>query len=167
MPLDLDSTPQCDFPANIASGDGGGAPGPLDADDVGRQVTAELELMGLAQAGLQPVASRLAMSARTLERRLAAQGLTFQRLVDGQRRVRALWLLRNTDLCIDQIAIELGFSGAKNFSRTFRRWYGCTPSRLRAMPAPLLYQGTACGTPCDTLQLSQCQPDSCKGAPWK
>ncbi len=157
MTLDLVSTPQCDFPANIASGNDISASECVDPDDVGRQVMAALELMGLAQAGLQPVASRLAMSARTLERRLAIQGLSFQRLVDGQRRARALWLLRNTDLCIDQIAIELGFSGAKNFSRTFRRWYGGTPSQLRATPspAPLLYQGTACGTPAETLQLSQ------------
>lgn len=156
MPLDLDSTAQCDFAANPASGDAGSTAELIDADDVGRQVTAALELLGLAQAGLHPVAARLAMSARTLERRLAARGLSFQRLVDGQRRARALWLLHNTDLCIDQIAIELGFGGAKNFSRTFRRWYGGTPSRMRATPppAPLLYQGTACGSPAETLQLS-------------
>jgi transcriptional regulator GlxA family with amidase domain len=156
MTLALHSTPHSDFPANIASEHGLGERAPQEAGDVGRQVTAVLETLGLELAGLQPVASRLAMSSRTLERRLAALGLTFQGLVDAFRRERALWLLRNTDLCMDQIAIELGFSGAKNFSRTFRRWYGGTPSRMRKMPspAPLLYQGTACGTPAESLQLS-------------
>jgi AraC-like DNA-binding protein len=156
MTFALHSTPHCDYPANIASEYCAGERAPLEAGDVGRQVTAVLESLGLDAAGLQPVASRLAMSTRTLERRLAAQGLTFQGLVDGCRRERALWLLRNTDLCMDQIATELGFNGAKNFSRTFRRWYGATPSRMRKLPsaAPLLYQGTACGTPAESLQLS-------------
>ncbi len=129
---------------------------PAVQGDLGRQVGKVLETMGLEQAGLRPVADRLAMSTRTLERRLAAQGLTFNGLVDAHRRERALWLLRNTDFCMDQIANELGFSGAKNFSRTFRRWYGATPSRMRKTPAPapLLYQGTACGSPGESLQLS-------------
>jgi AraC-like DNA-binding protein len=148
-------THHCDFSENIVSV-AVEAPAPFAAGDLGRQVSTVLDAMGLERAGLRPVASQLAMSTRTLERRLAAQGLTFNGLVDACRRERALCLLRDTELSMEQVATELGFSGAKNFSRTFRRWYGVTPSRMRKMPAPaaLLYQGTACGSPAESLQLS-------------
>ncbi len=156
MPIDLHSTLNREYPANIANGDGIGQDAPAAPSDIGQQVTRVLDAVGLEQAGLRPVAQELAMSSRTLERRLAARGLTFNGLVDAYRRERALWLLRNTDSCMDRIAIELGFAGAKNFSRTFRRWYGATPSRVRktTLPASVLYQGTACGTPAESLQLS-------------
>jgi transcriptional regulator GlxA family with amidase domain len=148
-------THHCDLPANIVSYDVQAA-APVATGELGRQVSTVLETMGLEQAALRPVAAQLAMSTRTLERRLAAQGLTFAGLVDAHRRERALCLLRQTDLSMEQVATELGFSGAKNFSRTFRRWYGVTPSRMRKMPVPaaLLYQGTACGSPAESLQLS-------------
>ena len=119
--------------------------------DLAKLVNAVLDAKGLEQVGLRPMAQELAMSTRTLERKLAAQGLTFNGLVDAYRRDKALWLLRNTESSMDQIATELGFCGAKNFSRTFRRWYGSTPSRMRksVLPASLLYQGAVYqGTSC-------------------
>lgn len=103
------------------------------------QVLSVLDALGLEQAGIRQVAQQLAMSPRTLMRHLAAAGTSFNELVDVRRRDKALWMLHHTDYCIDRIATELGFCGAKNFSRTFRRWYGETPSRRRKLAAPEEY----------------------------
>ncbi len=145
-----------EYSDNIATNHNSDGAAPAESNDLGPLVTAVLDMLGLEGAGLRPVAAAMALSARTLERRLAAQGLSFHGLVDAYRRERALWLLQHTDLRMEQIATELGFCGAKNFSRTFRRWYGGTPSQLRrtAAPAGVLYQGTACSQPAESLQLS-------------
>jgi AraC-like DNA-binding protein/mannose-6-phosphate isomerase-like protein (cupin superfamily) len=51
---------------------------------------------------------------------------------------RAAQLLSDTDAGILGIALDVGFSGAAYFIRTFRRYYGCTPSTYRkARKAPI------------------------------
>jgi len=44
---------------------------------------------------------------------------------------RAMDLLRNSDRSIIDIAIELGFSTSQNFSRSFRTYFGFTPTAWR------------------------------------
>ncbi|MFZ5757665.1 MAG: AraC family transcriptional regulator [Pseudomonadota bacterium] len=81
---------------------------------------------------LEDVAGRMHVSARTLKRQLAAQGTTFSDLLDGIRREKALLLLANRVLTIEQVADRLGYSDVANFTRAFRRWTGGTPSSWRA-----------------------------------
>ncbi len=71
------------------------------------------------------------VSTRTLKRRLAEHGTSFQRLLDELRRERALALLRHEANTVDEIAEQLGYSDSANFTRAFRRWLGCSPSRWR------------------------------------
>jgi AraC-like DNA-binding protein len=71
------------------------------------------------------------VSERTLKRRLAEQGTSYQKLVDGLRRERALSLLENEAHSVDQVAALLGYSDAANFNRAFRRWLGESPSSWR------------------------------------
>ncbi len=80
---------------------------------------------------LEVVAKKLAMSTRTLKRKLAGQKLTFSELIDEQRHVRAIDLLRASDRTLDDIAEALGYSSAANFTRAFRRWTGRTPAQHR------------------------------------
>ncbi|MFZ5723436.1 MAG: AraC family transcriptional regulator [Pseudomonadota bacterium] len=80
---------------------------------------------------LEEVAERLHVSSRTLKRQLAAQGTTFSDLLDGVRREKALLLLANRALTIEQVADRLGYSDVANFTRAFRRWTGSTPSAWR------------------------------------
>lgn len=77
------------------------------------------------------VARELCMSERTLRRRLAECDVSFQSLLDRLRRNRALELLANPRLSIEQIAFAVGFTDPHNFRRAFRRWTGETPGRLR------------------------------------
>lgn len=82
------------------------------------------------------VAGQLGMSGRTLQRRLADHGHTFQSQVDMARRELAEHLLRETDYALAEVAFLTGFSEQSAFTRAFRRWSGQTPRsfRLAAMP---------------------------------
>jgi AraC-like DNA-binding protein len=78
------------------------------------------------------VAKRLAMSARTMQRRLAAEGTTFAAIVAAMRRERAELLLADARLTASEVAFLLGFSEPASFFRAFRRWTGTPPQRWRA-----------------------------------
>lgn len=83
------------------------------------------------------VAQELGLSERTLRRRLAEFATSFQDLLDRQRRNRALELLANAGLTIDEVALAVGFTDAHNFRRAFRRWTGSTPGAVRSDAAGL------------------------------
>ncbi len=80
---------------------------------------------------LNQVASMLAMSPRTLRRKLGAVELKFQDLLDEERRRVAEHYLANSDLTIQQIADQCDFSDAQNFSQAFKRWSGMSPTDYR------------------------------------
>jgi AraC-like DNA-binding protein len=86
---------------------------------------------------LSEIARQLCLSERTLRRRLTDQGVSFQSLLDGQRRNRSLELLGNSKLSIEQVAFAVGFSDTHNFRRAFRRWTGSAPSEMRAASAEI------------------------------
>ncbi len=83
---------------------------------------------------LEQVAARMHVSARTLKRRLALQGVAFSTLLEEEQRDRALVLLRSPELSVDEVAERVGYSDAANFTRAFRRWTGTTPAAYRKSP---------------------------------
>jgi AraC-like DNA-binding protein len=78
------------------------------------------------------VAAALRLSPRTLTRRLADAGTTFEEVLSSLRCELSARYLRDTELSISEIALALGFSGASSFVRAFRRWTGNSPSEVRA-----------------------------------
>jgi len=78
------------------------------------------------------IARHLAMSRRTLHRRLADAGTTWQRLVDDTRRDMALRMIEDQRRPIGEITFELGFSQHSAFARAFKRWSGASPTAYRA-----------------------------------
>jgi AraC-like DNA-binding protein len=80
---------------------------------------------------LAAVAEQLCMSDRTLRRRLADRGISYQTVLDNIRKTRALALLTNSRLSIEEIAYEVGFSDSHNFRRAFKRWTGHGPRDSR------------------------------------
>lgn len=80
---------------------------------------------------LEAAARHFSVSARTLIRRLKEEGTGFQAQLDQARQTRALWYLTHTQRTVEDIAARLGYVDTTNFSRTFRRWYGHTPSEVR------------------------------------
>ncbi|MBS0454847.1 MAG: helix-turn-helix domain-containing protein [Proteobacteria bacterium] len=81
---------------------------------------------------LEDIAQVLCISRRTLLRKLKAEGLSYQDLMDEARNELACWYLRHTALSLAQVSAKIGFSEQANFSRSFRRWQGLTPSDYRA-----------------------------------
>ncbi len=71
------------------------------------------------------------MSERTLARKLQQESNQYRTIVDQIRQTHAQWLLNHTDLTVEQVAFEVGYPDANNFSRTFKRWCGMTPSQYR------------------------------------
>ncbi|MFJ8436951.1 AraC family transcriptional regulator ligand-binding domain-containing protein [Kitasatospora sp. NPDC094019] len=83
---------------------------------------------------LSAVAQRLSISTRTLQRRLEEHGATWSGEVEAARRARVTGLLRDTDLGLGAIASRTGYADARALRRAVHRWYGRTPSALRAPP---------------------------------
>lgn len=71
------------------------------------------------------------IGARSLQRRLAAEGTCVRRLLDETRRDTALGALPGTSARLASVAQELGYAGQSSLSRAVRRWTGRSPSRLR------------------------------------
>lgn len=80
---------------------------------------------------VEQVAEQLHMSERTLKRQLAQQGTTYSDILEDLRRHKAMQLLNQRELSIDQIAERLNYSDVANFTRAFKRWMGQTPGQFR------------------------------------
>jgi len=83
------------------------------------------------EVSLEWTASHLAISARTLQRRLRDDGTSFNELRDRFRHEMAARLLAQPDLAIYEVALLLGYSEPSTFYRAFRRWTGTSPRQYR------------------------------------
>ncbi len=77
------------------------------------------------------VAQSLAMHQRTLQRRLRAEGSTFQHVLDQVRLAVAKDLLEDSTAAVNDISAALGYADDVSFIRAFRRWTGTTPGAWR------------------------------------
>lgn len=105
--------------------------GPGGVGGVGGQVVALLLATPGRFPDIEQVATSLGTSARTLRRRLAAEGRSFQQLLDDTRHQLAQDYLSRTRMNTEDIAAALGYSDAANFRQAFRRWTGTTPGAWR------------------------------------
>jgi AraC-like DNA-binding protein len=103
-----------------------------DTATMGERVAALLlELLPSGEASIEAVASRLAMSKRTLQRRLDEENETFRTLVNGTRERLARHYLTQTNLSGGEIAFLLGFDDPNSFFRAVHDWTGKTPDMIR------------------------------------
>ena len=77
------------------------------------------------------VARDLATTPRTLQRRLAAAGLSYQELLDRTRREAAEKYLADSSLAIAEVSYLLGYSEPSALHRAFKRWNRTTPQAFR------------------------------------
>lgn len=100
--------------------------------DIGTQVKQALQR---SLAGKRPtlptVASELALSTRTLQRKLADAGVTFQQVVENTRRELAHHYLREGTVELNETAYLLGYEDPNSFYRAFHDWEGVTPGEWR------------------------------------
>ena len=88
-------------------------------------------LLPHGQAKANVVAKKLGMSERTLVRRLAEEGLTFNEILQQLKASLAIRYLEEDNMPISRIAWLLGFEEASSFSHACRRWTGKSPRELR------------------------------------
>jgi AraC-like DNA-binding protein len=87
-------------------------------------------------APLERIAQALHFSPRTLKRLLAAEGTTFSSIVEEELREQAMLLLRSAGATVKEVAAQLGYANAENFTRAFHRWTGTTPSEYQSTSSP-------------------------------
>ena len=90
-----------------------------------------VEQLGKTLLTPDAVAKALAVSRRTLSRRLAGEGRSFRSILDDVRRDFACALLQDPTLSTRDIAFFLQYSEPAAFTRSFRRWTGKTPRAFR------------------------------------
>jgi AraC-like DNA-binding protein len=96
-------------------------------------------LLGDGAPPVHVVAALVGLSARTLQRRLHDEGVTFARGVTRVRFDVAQRMLADPGRKIIGVALDLGYSDPAHFTRAFARWTGLAPRafrRLRSTGSP-------------------------------
>jgi AraC-like DNA-binding protein len=83
--------------------------------------------------GVHSVARMLGLSARTLQRRLFDEGVTYARVVARARFDLAQRMLDDPACKIIEVALDLGYSDQAHFARAFVRWSGLAPGDFRRL----------------------------------
>lgn len=100
-------------------------------DGIEQQVRRYLvEVLAGGEPSLQDVATRLAMSGRSLQRKLAEAGTGYREVLDQVRCQLARDYLEQ-DYDTGEVAYLLGYSEVTNFHAAFKRWTGQTPGQYR------------------------------------
>lgn len=89
------------------------------------------ETLVAGNSSADQVARRLAVSLRTLHRRLAEEGTSHGELVDDVRRTQAMLHLSSNRFSIGEISFLLGFAHPNGFHKAFKRWTRMTPAQFR------------------------------------
>lgn len=77
------------------------------------------------------VAEKLRLTTRTMRRRLASEGTSYQQILSEVRYGLAQEYLANSTLPVEEIAALLGYSAPGNFTNAFKRWHGGSPREFR------------------------------------
>lgn len=105
----------------------------LDAHSVVDQLRIFLiERIPSGKVTLADAARHLAVSERSLQRKLAEENLSFADLRDDCRRHLAEQMVREGMLALAEVAFVLGFSDQSSFNRSFRRWTSMSPRQFVA-----------------------------------
>lgn len=90
------------------------------------------EMLHTGEVSVDAVAGRMAVSRQTLYRKLKAEGVTFEQVLDQLREKLALRYLKGRKVSVNETAYLVGFSDPAAFSRAFKRWTGMNPREARA-----------------------------------
>jgi AraC-like DNA-binding protein len=93
----------------------------------GRVENLLIPILHTGVASMDTIAGKLGLSRQTLFRKLKAEGITFEKVLDELRRKLALHYLNEKKVSVNEIAYLLGFSEPAAFSRAFKRWTGSSP----------------------------------------
>lgn len=90
-----------------------------------------MRFLGTDDCSNERIAAELSLHARTLHRRLTAEGTSFRQIKDEIRRDLMLYYIRDTCLEFAHISERLGFAEQSVMTRTCNRWFAASPTQLR------------------------------------
>ena len=110
--------------------------------DPGQSISSRVRLairrtLSTVHASKPAIADLLGMHQRTLQRRLEAEGTSFEDIREEVRKQAALRYLCETRVPFTQLAGLIGLSEQSALTRSCRRWFGETPSEVRRRGQPL------------------------------
>jgi len=108
-----------------------------------------LVLLPSCACSAERVAEHLGMDVRTVQRRLALDGLSYSGILEEVRAEQAARFVANRGRPLSEVAMLLGFSSLSTFSRWFGGHFGCSVSKWRAQAASA--HGTDGGRPVGPL----------------
>ncbi|MHC9295221.1 AraC family transcriptional regulator [Mycobacterium sp. LTG2003] len=94
------------------------------------------QLLPTGATTLVDIALQMGLHPKALQRRLRAEGATFQQIADQTRRDITEKLLTESDMPLDHICRQLGYAEQSVLTRSCNRWFGNTPSGYRADSRP-------------------------------
>ena len=97
----------------------------------GRVENLLIPILHTGEASIDMIAGKLALSRQTLFRKLKAEGVTFEQVLDQLRHKLALHYLNGKKVSVNETAYLVGFSEPAAFSRAFKRWTGSSPRMAR------------------------------------
>ncbi|MBU3067319.1 AraC family transcriptional regulator [Nocardia sp. NEAU-G5] len=104
---------------------------PADGTSAGAVRTLIRQHLPTGTADRATVAAEIAVHPRTLQRRLAQEGTTFNDILDAVRRDEAERYLRRNELPLSRVAALLGYSEPSVFTRACHRWFGISGTDYR------------------------------------
>ena len=119
-------------------------------------------MTGTGEATCARIARQLAMSVRTLQRRLGDEGVTFRGLRDTVRRDLAIELSAEQGPLggpnVMDLAMCVGFSDSATLCRAFKRWTGTSPGVFRSERARRATHRASPSRPCRTRVRGMMSP---------
>lgn len=97
----------------------------------GRVEALLMPILHTGEASIAMIAGKMGLSRQTLFRRLKAEGVTFERVLDELRHRLARGYLQGERVSVNETAYLVGFSDPAAFSRAFKRWTGTRPHLAR------------------------------------
>ena len=91
-----------------------------------------IPFLHMADARIERIAARLSMSKSTLIRKLAAEGTSFQHVLDELRRRMAFDYLEGQQVSLNQTAFLVGFSEPAEFAKALKRWTAASSGTRRS-----------------------------------
>ena len=101
------------------------------ASTVERVKAVLLEALPVGESAMDQVAAKLAMSKRTLQRKLTSEAETFQSVLQQTRGELADHYLLKSSLSLGEISFMLGFQEPNSFIRAYSNWKGISPGQIR------------------------------------
>ena len=105
---------------------------PHEPEEIAKARQAIADALRCGEPTLSHIAKHLALSPRTLQRRLGEHALRFADLLDATREGLARSYLNDRKISMAEVAYLLGYSEQSAFNRAFKRWTGVSPTQFRS-----------------------------------